>query len=283
MANHPENNRYAFPLSIQIAMPESLDSPDFINLLECLQRRGFHGVEMNITDFDRCRPSDFSETLAAYGLKLTYIASGAYAKKNGLSLISEDQAIRAQTVAELKKILRFAAEMDAGVICGFIKGPAGGETNSSRVNILDSLKRLDPLVRELKAPLLLEATNHYEATVANTLAQAALLIRPFENPYFQILPDTYHMNISEAASFQAFAVHLPLFKSFHVSDNNRLFPGLGAIDFFPILAGLKGLGFSGSMGIEGNSRGNLAAEVEFAAEYLENVSRRVALLAQGNL
>ncbi len=271
-------NSYAFPLGIQLAMPASLDDPSFIALLECLGRRGFHGIEMNVIDFDRYKPGDYLDLLRRHGLEFCYIATGAYAKRNGLSLIAEDRAVRDRTVAELEKILRFAAGLGAGAICGFIKGPAGGDPARSPANMRESLSRLDPLVRELKVPLLLEATNHYEATVANSLAQAAALIRPFDNPYYRILPDTYHMNIEEAAPFHAFATHLGQFRSFHVSDNNRLFPGLGAIDFFPILAGLKGLGFDGFMAIEGNTRGDLLTDLEFSADYLENVSRRVEQL-----
>ena len=47
-----------------------------------------------------------------------------------------------------------------------------------------------------KAPVYIEATNHYEALLANTLADAASFAVNANGPLW-ILPDTYHMNIEE--------------------------------------------------------------------------------------
>jgi sugar phosphate isomerase/epimerase len=102
--------------------------------------------------------------------------------------------------------------------------------------------------------LLVEATNHYESSVANSLEDAAATIQDFRNPYLRILPDTYHMNIEERSMFGALIRFMDLYDSLHISDNNRLFPGLGGLDFLGLLRFLRDVGYAGGIAIEGNVR-----------------------------
>ena len=43
--------RYPYPLCIQLAAPESLDAPEFLDTLHVLKDSGFYGIEMNLLDF----------------------------------------------------------------------------------------------------------------------------------------------------------------------------------------------------------------------------------------
>ena len=176
---------------------------------------------------------------------------------------------------EMEKCLAFASKSGAGVICGFIKGAAGEDRGRAREYLRESLTGLDPLVRRLRTPILIEATNHYEAALANTLIGTAKILGDFDNPYFHILPDTYHMNIEEASPLAALVAQAGRYVSIHVSDNNRRFPGFGALDFRPTLAILRELRFSGFMAIEGRAGRDILEDVAASARYLEEASRRL--------
>jgi sugar phosphate isomerase/epimerase len=80
------------------------------------------------------------------------------------------------------------------------------------------------------------------------------------------------MNIEEAqgpvAALKKWADYYP---SIHVSDNNRLFPGLGAIDFATILGALKKMGFEGTMAIEGNLQRSFAEDIRTSAQFLSQL------------
>ncbi len=271
-------SRYAFPLAIQLGLKDDLHDPSFRHILETLQEYGFYGVELNVTDFKRYPASAYVELLAKYGLKLTMIATGAYAKKNNLSLSSPDAGVRRQTLNRLLDIVKFAAEAGCGVICGFIKGPAGMERESALANIRDSLNQLNHPVREAETPLLLEATNHYETTVAVSVPETVSLIEGLGNRFLRVLPDTYHLHIEEADTVYSLLAARGYYDSFHISDNNRFFPGYGAIDFFKIFAALKGMDYRGIMAIEGNWRGTPEEDIALTCKYLLGVSRRIALL-----
>ena len=111
------------------------------------------------------------------------VASGAYAKRHGLSISHEDESIRIQSVKALSQMIDFAGAIDAGVVCGFIKGDGNGNPDICRSQIKKSLKELNAGGYFHKAPVYIEATNHYEALLANTLEDAASFISmpPFKS------------------------------------------------------------------------------------------------------
>lgn len=269
---------YLYPLSIQLAMPESLNSPEFLCILDTLRRYGFSGIELNITDFERYAPTDYIGLLKEYGLRLTMIATGAYAKAKRLSLTDESDAERLRAVSELQRILAFARETGSGVICGFLKGSAGTERRAAEQRMLDSLRRLNDAARREQVEVLLEATNHYETSAAIGLQETVGLLDELKNPCFRVLPDTYHMNIEEPDSVYALMRCRGRYSSVHLSDNNRRFPGLGGMDFYPILAALKGMDYRGGLAVEGSCGTDLCGEIALSAEYLAGVSRRAARL-----
>ena len=62
--------------------------------------------------------------------------------------------------------------------------------------------------------------------------------------------------------------HRALYDSLHISDNNRFFPGLGAIDFFAILRFLKESGYTGGIAIEGNLQHSFQADLKASMSVL---------------
>jgi len=273
-------SRYPFPLCIQLTPPTNLyENPDFAATLAQLQKLGFYGVELNLVDFSNAQR--LTEFLGRYGLRLTMVATGFYANRNGLSLSSTDEAVRHRTVEELAKMMRFAAGCGAGVICGFIKGGAGQDKAKATEQMLKSLAEVTALNDEIQVPIYLESTNHYEATLVNTMAEGAAFARQVQNKIF-ILPDTYHMNIEEESTAYALTRHQSLYHNLHVSDNNRYFPGFGAIDFFSVCALLKGMGYQGTISIEGRVKHSLREDIAASAAYLEEVNRRILRLQGEN-
>ena len=260
---------YPFPLAIQTILPEDYREPGFRTKLELLQQFGFSGIELNMARPEQVDPLDLKALLADHGLRMTMFASGATAKAEGLSLSHEDERVRTESIQRCIEFLDFAAEYEAGVIAGFLKGPASTDKARARALFRDSLIQLEPHVREKRVPLLIEATNHYESSVANSLEEAAGFFDGFENPYLRILPDTYHMNIEESSMYGALVKYAGLYQSVHISDNNRFFPGLGAIDFYAILRFLKEIGYTGSVGIEGNLRHGFEEDLKACMRLLQ--------------
>jgi sugar phosphate isomerase/epimerase len=60
--------------------------------------------------------------------------------------------------------------------------------------------------------------------------------------------------------------------SVHLSDNNRLLPGHGAIDFGAFLRGLNDRGFKGVVALEGNIAVSFENDIRLSADYLSSLS-----------
>jgi len=65
-----------------------------------------------------------------------------------------------------------------------------------------------------------------------------------------VMADTFHMNIEERSISGAILAYGNLLNHVHLSDSNRLAPGLGHVDFAEVLQALVEVGYGGSMAFE---------------------------------
>ena len=275
--------KYGFPLCIQLVPPENIfENKEFAETLSLLRDKGFYGVELNITDFSGTAPDRLKAYLKAFNLKMTYLASGSYAKKNKLSLSSADESQRKKTIDQFEQMICFAEQMECGIICGFIKGEAGEDEQKAVIQLQRSLMELEEKYGDKRVDILLEATNHYEATVLNTVGEAAQ-VAGLGMKNIEILPDTYHMNIEDLSMAEAMIQYASYYKNIHISDNNRYFPGFGAIDFFQIMQILRGIGYNGTISIEGRNYYSLNEDIERSSAYLAEVGARLQYREKGML
>ncbi len=257
---------------MQMVLPENhRQDPEFISNLQTLQNHGFFGVELNIAHAGKANISDITAFLDQFNLKMTMFASGLTAKTLGLSLSSPDPAARRRAVDHCRHFIQQLSGFDMGLIIGFLKGPPSQNPGQAKADFAASLEQISPMAERYQVPVLIEATNRYESSVANTLEDAMRLIAPLKNPCFQILPDTFHMHIEEIDSGAALFRFSDLYHSVHISDNTRFFPGLGAIDFREVFNTLKKIGFKGQLAIEGNIRDSFQKDIEISMAYLEPI------------
>ena len=182
---------------------------------------------------------------------------------------NSDGAVWEKSLEASLAMIDFVAGTDTGIIIGFLKGGPSSDVPGHCERFSAALKQISPHAERKRVRVLIEATNRYETAVANDLAAAVELVKPLGTDYLQILPDTFHMNIEEAqGSIAALKTWAGYYKLVHISDNNRFFPGFGAIDFNSILLSLKEIGYRGSMAIEGNIRNSFKEDIQTSVEYL---------------
>jgi sugar phosphate isomerase/epimerase len=239
--------------------------------LKLLQEFGFTGVELNIANVESADMDSIQRFLSKYDLMMTMFASGLAAKTHGLSLSSPDEAVRSRSVDACLHFMDFVQGHDVGIIIGFLKGKAAQDAARAKMDFLASMHQIATHARTKKVHVIIEATNRYESSVANTLEETARIVDILDNPFIHILPDTFHMNIEEADTHAALVAHQDKFISVHISDNNRYYPGLGAIDFERVFQTLASIGFTGPVAIEGNPRESFKADIHDSTEYLATV------------
>jgi len=96
----------------------------------------------------------------------------------------------------------------------------------------------------------LEPLNRFEATLLNSVGQAAELARVVDHPRVVALADLFHMNIEEANMGEPVRSAGRLLGHVHIADNNRLECGAGCMDFRPTFAALVETGYTGWISLE---------------------------------
>lgn len=277
-------------LSVQTILPPDWESSkSFRAVVEGLRDLGLWGVELNVADLEDPRTTDIlrvEEYLARYGLMFAMFASGLTAKTLGVALSSVVEEERKHAVVEAKRMINWTAagnrpvghDDPTGIIIGFLKGGVSADPAVARRSLVTSLTELVPHADEKGVPLILEATNRYESSVANSLSDTAAILdevidgaggeRPLPEGALQLLPDTFHMNIEEADMEGALRSSARYFSSLHLSDNNRFFPGFGAIDFERVFAIVDRIHYTGRFAIEGNIKQDLLTDLRESVRYL---------------
>lgn len=263
---------FPFPLAVQFALPERYrEDSGFEATLAGLRETGITGVELNIADPFRLDWAHLFALLRRHDLTLFRFASGLTAKTLSLSLSAADGEVRQRSVQACRKMAQALDGTGIGIIIGFLKGGPAADREAARSFFARSLAKLVPDAERHGVPLVVEATNRYESAVANSLDDAASLLPDspkVRGRWAQILPDTFHMNIEESDMGGALRRHAALYSSVHLSDNNRFFPGRGAIAFGPIVELLRGIGWKGFFAIEGNVKESLLADARASVEFL---------------
>lgn len=242
-------------LSIQTVFRDDIF---FRKNLELLKNLGFYGVELNIAHFDNVNIDDVIKILNDFGLVFTNFASGLTAKTYKLSL--SEPEYQKNSIQKCKDMIDYVSGYGVGIILGFIKG------NGTREVFAESLKEISQYCRGREVVVMVEATNHHETPIANTLQEAVGFVRDFGNPFLRILPDTYHMNIEEKNALEELNKYKGFYSSIHFSDDNRYLPGLGSLDFGPFIKFVKDNNIA--VALEGNIKDNFIKDVTFSRQSL---------------
>jgi D-psicose/D-tagatose/L-ribulose 3-epimerase len=173
----------------------------------------------------------------------------------GMSLATDDEALRRQSLAFLQDGVRTAAraglKMIVGPFCsavGFLPGRRRTADEWSRC--VEGLRTLGETCDAYGVDVAVEPLNRFETFFLNTAADARRLCEEVAHPRIGILYDTFHANIEEKS--QAGAIRLLGKHIFHVHtcENDRGIPGSGPIDWKGVAAALREIGYGKWMVIE---------------------------------
>ena len=121
-----------------------------------------------------------------------------------------------------------------------------GRYADADVAFRDAVKRAE----DRGVTICFEPLSPAETNFINTAAAAIEFVKPFKSPAFQIILDVKAM-CSEAKPLpQIIRESWPHFAHFHANDKNLKGPGFGDVDFKPIAATLREVGYGGYVSVE---------------------------------
>jgi sugar phosphate isomerase/epimerase len=228
--------------------------------LACAARLGYAGVEIapftlanSVNDISISERRKIRETAARHGVEIAGI-HWVLVKPEGLYINHPDRSLRERTAQYFCDLVDFCAD---------IGGTRMVVGSPKQRNVLPGVSPeqawewaaetfYDAVARggAREVTICFEPLGPAETNFVNTAAEALQFVQRVPSPRFQIILDVKAM-CSEAKPIpQIIHESWPHFAHFHANDRNLKGPGFGDVDFKPIAAALKEVGYQGFVSVE---------------------------------
>lgn len=253
---HSRREMYRSAVTISL-VPEARGGPFvFWNDLAAGCRKaaelGYEAVEIFAPGPQAVGRTQLRQLLDQHQLRLAAVGTGAGMVIHGLSLTSSDPQERRRAKDFVRGIIDFGGAFGAPAIVGSMQGRWGGDLDrDAALQLLgEALEELGRDAARHGVPLIYEPLNRYETNLINTVAEGAELLETLSLGNVRLLADLFHMNIEEANLAESIRAGKDAIGHVHFVDSNRRPAGCGHMDYAPIAAALKEIGYDGYLSAE---------------------------------
>ena len=176
------------------------------------------------------------------------------AKTEGLYLTSPDEEVRIRTADYLAELARLCSDLGGQIMV--LGSPQqrnllpGIDHETALDLAADVLVRADPVFKERDIILAVEPLSPLEGDFLLTADQGADLCARVDSTNVQLHLDVKAMCSMGEPVDQIIRKHAPLTAHFHANDENLRGPGMGEVDFLPIMQALLDTGYDGWVSVE---------------------------------
>jgi sugar phosphate isomerase/epimerase len=231
-----------------------------VDALSYARRCGYDAMEIapftlarHVTDIGALERTRIREEAARARMTISGI-HWVLAQTEGMHVNHPEAAVRARTARYFCDLVDFCADL-------------GGETivvgSPKQRNLLegvsfeqawqwaaDTFRDCVKRAGERQVTLCFEPLAPAETNFINTAAEAIRFTRQLDSPQFKIILDVKAMSSESKPVPQIIRESWPHFAYFHANDVNLKGPGFGEVDFGPIAAALKEVGYNGVVSVE---------------------------------
>ena len=223
-------------------------SGDLANNLPKIADLGCSHVDLFIKSPEEDGIQDVIHALRDNSLAVSIVAAVSLFVEKGLYLSSPDAVIRERMLEYMKKQIWLAAEINAAVPIGVLRGNGRGE--HSHEYLARSIEALYVHASGCEVPLLIEPVNRYETLMINSTYDAFDFLERYSLPPLDLLLDTFHMNIEDKSIEDSIKTAGKRLKHLHFADSNRKVPGSGHLNWPGIVKALFEAGYKGVCSFE---------------------------------
>lgn len=173
----------------------------------------------------------------------------------GLSITTEDAAVRTKTLEVMRRLVGLAAELEAPVLVHgspLQRNLPAGEEAAARARAIDCFRAAGEAAADAGVVYCIEPLAKRETNFINTLAEAAEIVEAVGLPALRSMVDCSASALEEPSVPDLLDRWLPgdLVAHIQVNDPNRRGPGEGELAFLPILQALKRHRYDGWVAVE---------------------------------
>jgi sugar phosphate isomerase/epimerase len=228
---------------------ELFENWGFARVCQFVKEAGYDGLEIapftlasSIRDLETAKRRELRTIVHDAGLE-TIGLHWLLAKTEGLHLTSPDPAVRMATGDYLIALAEAACELGGHIlVLGSPKQRSllpGVTYDQAVAYALDVFQRIMPQIGALGVDLCLEPLAPDDTNFVNTCAQAMDIINRVGDPHFKLHLDVKAQSAEIGATVpQLIRNHARSAGHFHAQDVNLRAPGMGKVDFGPIMEAL---------------------------------------------
>src|SRR5690349_14812213 len=228
--------------------------------LSYAKRLGYSAVEIapftlanSVFDISAADRQKIRDSAAQIGIQIAGI-HWVLVKPEGLYINHTDAEIRQRTSDYFRELVDFCADIGGKVI---VVGSPKQRNLMPGVSLeqgwnwaADTFRPAVAQAEKRQVTICFEPLSPVETNFINTAADAIRFVEQFHSPNFKIILDVKAMCSESTPIPQIIRESYPHFAHFHANDKNLKGPGFGDVDFEPIAAALKQVGYNGCVSVE---------------------------------
>lgn len=236
--------------SLKVEKDLSLFSGDLEKAFFMAKELRFDGIEISVADPEEIPLAKVQDLASEFQVKISAIATGGAAVRDGLIFSSSDESIRQAAIQRIKNHIEFASHFDAVVVVGLIKGWVDGDYSQFKDYITQCLRECNKYAGEKGVDIALEPINRFQEDFLHSILDCKDYLDKVQLSNVKMMIDSFHMNIEEADMWESIRKAKDYIIHVHYSDNNRLAPGMGHFDFPKMTKVLKEIDYKGYISAE---------------------------------
>jgi sugar phosphate isomerase/epimerase len=206
-----------------------------------------------VTDISPADRQKFRDAAARIGIAISGI-HWVLVQAEGMYLNHPETAVRTRTARYFCDLVDFCADLGGKTIVvgspkqrNIMEGVSPEQAwEWATATFRDSVKQ----AQERGVAICFEPLAPAETNFINTAAEAIRFVEQHQSPNFKIILDVKAMCSESKPIPQIIRESWPHFAYFHANDANLKGPGFGEVDFKPIAAALREVGYNGTVSVE---------------------------------
>lgn len=176
------------------------------------------------------------------------------AKTEGYHLTTEDNAVRESTANYLASLAELCSDLGGGLmVLGSPQQrnvPEEQSMESAMDNAVEVLRRVTPQLEKHNVKIAVEPLGKEEGNFLNHACDARQIIERVDHPNVRLHLDVKAMSDEGTPIDKIIQDNADLMIHFHANDPNKQGPGMGDVDFVPILRMLEKINYQGWTSVE---------------------------------
>jgi sugar phosphate isomerase/epimerase len=177
-----------------------------------------------------------------------------FANTKGFNVTSSDQTVRAKTLAYLVRLIEVCRDLGGSIMV--LGSPQARQVEpgltklQANRNFVELLNQLLYVLNQTGVVLAIEPLGPAETNYLNTAQSVVDLIQQIGSDRIRLHLDVKAMCTEPTPIAALIRRYAPYLAHFHANDPNRQGPGMGDVDFSPILRALLDINYSGWISVE---------------------------------